>query len=542
MTIYSKLLYLSLFFLTITSGIFESLSFFIFESIITILFFTIILKEKKLTITKVSSFVIYIFLILIVVGLIQGINYHSLAQAKIYLPFSLCPFLTLQDVNFLFAYLMLFLIIIQLFKTDEQTDKFLHTLLILFGIIVLILNFFPKDEFCTFFVCKREESKYIGLFFNRNSAGAFCSLAFFVSLSVMLYDFLKIKITNNKQKTKNIIIFILEFILTSFLFYHIIISLSRGAFLATLLTLFAFINLFIFYFIKDKKKKICYIVIILFMLTTTGFVILKNISAINNSSERYNTKSELKRLLYYKSAFNILKEYPLTGIGLSCSKLSNGYLKIPEQNIYLHNDWLEILLGVGYPISILILFLILLIIINLTKKIKTFEEDKRIKFICLCCGLLSFCIASSVDFHFHLPTTAFLFFSILAIVCSTYFNNNNKTKTLIINKKNIFLFLIPLFILIFMLNIELKKAIAWHYACFEPDIIKRRENCVKYSGHPEYLQRLVETYYELMFDKTTSSTLKDEYKYRTNLLSKRYLTLYPYNEEMIYIYDKTKQK
>ena len=177
MTIYSKLLYLSLFFLAITSGIFESLSFFIFESIITILFFTIILKEQKLTITKVSSFVIYIFLILIVVGLIQGINYHSLAQAKIYLPFSLCPFLTLQDVNFLFAYLMLFLIIIQLFKTDEQTDKFLHTLLILFGIIVLILNFFPKDEFCTFFLCKREESKYIGPFFNRNSAGAFCSFS-----------------------------------------------------------------------------------------------------------------------------------------------------------------------------------------------------------------------------------------------------------------------------------------------------------------------------------------------------------------------------
>jgi O-antigen ligase len=108
-------------------------------------------------------------------------------------------------------------------------------------------------------------------------------------------------------------------------------------------------------------------------MVISSFAIYKNIDAINEYSQRSTGISEQTRLKLYDMSFNILKDYSVTGIGFaSFPILIDKYLE-EELNAYpeyLHNDWLELLLDVGYPIYILFLLFVCIIIFLFLRRIK----------------------------------------------------------------------------------------------------------------------------------------------------------------------------
>ena len=541
-TFIKTLFFILLFFLPLSFAGTESWSFFIFQSLITFIFCYLLLTNKYFCISNVSKVITYIFFILIILGIVQSFNQKTVIDEISFVPFSLCSFYTIKEISYIFTFFVVFFITTQLFQSYKQTKNLTLIILTASTIVMLLCLFYPKGEYIKFFLGVNFSGAF-GSFVNRNSAGAFLSLSFFVSLAFLLSNIIEYK-NEKKEKNEYIVKISLQTILSILFLFSVIFVRSRGAMLATFISVFFLATLYSIFFTHSTKTRIRNLLITIILFIISSVCIYNNLDIINNYTQRTtNGISEQIRINLYDGAINMLKEYPLTGVGFAAFPVAiNKYLtrELTTWTQNLHNDWLELIVGIGFPFGILVILLIFYITLILILRIRNLDRGRRIFFICLCSGALTFCLASFVDFHFHICANAFLFFIILAIITTATFHKE-KTKNIRIKAY----IKVPFICLSFaVLYFSFNNAMAWKYMVFGENLILEHkisyyEKALNYSKDPRYIQKLIITYYNTYFDKNLDTKKKDEFKQKANSLSKQYLMKYPFDKQISNIYQYT---
>ena len=528
-----------LFFVPLSFAGTEPWAFFIFQSVISFIFIYLLFVNEKFKFTLPALFINTVFFIFIVLAFMQILNHHSIVQQKNLIPFTVSPYNTLKELNTVFTYMIFFIVVNQMFYRLEKIKKLLYLTLAVSGIVMLIGLCFPKGEYIKFFLGTGSLGNF-GPFTNRNNAGVFLSMSLFISLSLMFYNFLRYpKYLIENKKSEFIVIQIVNITISLMLLISVILTRSRGAMLATFISIFVFTYLYGYYLSKTLKQKVFRILTAFIIMIISSVIIYQNIDAINEYSQRTTGTSEQTRLKLYDMSFDILKDYPVTGIGFAAFPvLTDKYLEedlkaYPE---YLHNDWLELLVDVGYPVYTIFLLFVFVIIFLFFKRIKYLSDKKKILFIGLFSACCSICVGSFVDFHFHIPANAMMFFVCLGILSSLSFHKDKKHYGFNNNfvVKSVWILLTVSFIFF-----SCKNVVSWKYYIFSKNMPKQQEieylgKATEISNNPRYLQLYIITLYNYCI---TDENIMSEKKDYLNSLIYNYLKLYPYNREISKVYN-----
>lgn len=527
-----------LFFVPLSFAATEPWAFFIFQLTISFIFLYMLFKKHKFCFSLPAVMVFLSFIFLIIIALIQLLNHHTIIQHKSLIPFTVSPFHTLNELNNIFTYMMLFFVSLQLFDRFEKIKKLLYMLMIVSSIVMIIGLCFPNGEYIKFFLGSSSLGNF-GPFTNRNNAGTFLSMSFFIFISVTFYNFLKCKkyIIQGKKK-EFVIVQIINITLSLMLLISVILTRSRGAMAATFLSIFVFLFLYFYFFSNGLKVRFVKLTTVFLFFLISCFIIYKNIDAINAYSNRTSGLSEQTRIELYKMSLDILKDFPMTGIGVAAFQVTVDKYFEKELNAYpqyLHSDWLELATGIGYPLSIIIFFTFFIFIIILIKRIKFLSDKKKIFFIGLLSAIISISLASTVDFHFHIPANAVLFIICLAVLCSLSFYKDNKNINL---ELNIFFKMLVVVCVAGLMFFSLKNIISWRCYTFAKNMPKEQK--LEYykktafsSENPKYMENyIISKYNYCIKDKS----LFDDNKNEIEKLSYEYLKKYPFNKKISKIY------
>lgn len=524
------LLIILIFFIPMAFAGTEPWAFLILQTIIFIILSKLLIKKSSYALTKPAIIISSIFILLIAVSFIQILNYQSILGKGYFFPFSVCPVFTMQELMMFFVYFALFFIITQYFESSEQQNKILLFITISSLIVAVTGLSFPNGEYVRFFL-DNDLNFAFGSFVNRNNAGSFLSVSFFITFAFLLPKFLGYK--NFKH-----ILFVLLWLL---LIFSIIFTRSRGAMLGTFISLFVFLFLLTWFLSKNIKERIVKLFIICLLFFISSFWLYNNIDTINKFTNRHTGGfSEQARTSLYKAGFDILKDFPYTGVGIGAFSVSvNKYLDIELEQYpkRLHSDWLELLVGIGYPSGILFFILVLITVFLFLIKIKTLDISKKIKFIALLCAVLSMSVSCIIDFHLHIPANAVLFFITLALLSSSSFYKDE------IKYYRFSTVIKIIFCLLFSVTIyfSIKDTMAWRATIFAKKLalenkIKNYEYAVNLSDNPRYAYALGLFYYDATKDNSFTNEQKKEYFQKVQVLATNNLKKYPFNKDFSYLY------
>lgn len=524
------LLIILIFFLPLAFAGTEPWSFLILQTGIFAILCFLLSTKKKYAFTKPSIIISCIFFVLIIISCVQILNFHTILEKGRLIPLSICPIFTLQELMIFVLYFSIFFIITQNFENAENQNKILLFSLISSFIIAVIGLSAQNGEYIQFFLGDKINFAF-GPFVNRNNAGSFLSAAFFMALAVILPKF-----SDNSAGKK-----ILLLIMCSLLLVSVIFTRSRGAMLSAFISLFIFLFLTSFYLSKNIKTRIIKLSFVCLLFFISSLYLYKNTETINKFSKRHTGGfSEQARLSLYKAGFGMLKDFPLTGVGMGAFSISiNKYLnmEIEQYPKRLHNDWLELLVGIGYPLGILLFLLFLFNMYLFLRQIKILDNAKKIKFIALLCAVFSMSVSCIVDFHLHIPANAVLFFISLALLSSSSFY-----------KDTVKYYRLPavikiIFCLLFILTVyfSLKDAMAWRMTVFAKKLslenkITNYERAIGLSDNPRYAYALGLFYYEAAKSDLFANEKKQEYLKKADELTVTNLKKYPFNSDFSYLY------
>lgn len=525
------LLIILIFFIPLAFAGTEPWAFLILQTGIFIVLLKLLIKKSAYALTKPAIAISIIFILLIAVSFIQILNYHSILEKGQFFPFSICPVFTMQELMMFLVYFSLFFIITQYFESSEEQNKILLFITISSLIVAVIGLSFPKGEYVRFFL-DNDINFAFGSFVNRNNAGSFLSVSFFIASAFILPKFLGYK--NFKH--------ILFAILCLLLLLSIIFTRSRGAMLGTFISLFVFLFLTVWFLSKNIKVRIVKLFFVCLLFFISSFWLYNSVAIINNFSKRHvGDFSEQARTSLYKAGFDILKDFPYTGVGIGAFSVSiNRYLdmELEQYPKRLHSDWLELLVGIGYPTGILFFLLVLVTVFLLLKTIKTLDTAKKIKFIALFCAVFSMSVSCMVDFHMHIPANAVLFFITLGLLSSsTFYKYEVKYYKLPVIIKIIFCLLFTVTV-----YFSVKDTIAWRATIFAKKLslenkIKNYEYALSLSNNPRYAYALGLFYYDATRkDNSFTNEQKKEYFQKVQVLTTNNLKKYPFNKDFSYLY------
>lgn len=532
------------FFVPLSFAATEPWAFLVLQMSVSFILIYLLFRRHAFVFSLPSKIISFIFVFLITICCIQLFNPHTITQQSTMFPFTICSFYTLNELINLVTYFILFIVVTQLFEMYNKLEKLLFILFVSASIVMIIAICFPKGEYIKFFLGSHLFGTF-GPFVNRNSAGIFLSMSFFVALSFTINKIFEYKkYIHQNKKTEFIIRQSIQILFSIALLVSVVLTRSRGAMLATFLSIFSFLLVISYYLPSIFKTRIKYIIIICVLFVISSFYIYKNMDIINVYSGRVSGGfSEQARKMLYTSALDMLEDYPLTGIGVAAFPVAiNKYLEksldaYPE---HLHNDWLELILGIGYPAGIVFIILMLVLIYILIMRIKFLRTNKKIYFIGLLSAALSLSLGSLVDFHLHIPANAFIFFIILGLLSVSSFYKD-KVKYFNIN---LYIKICVTIVIIYLLYFSVRNTLAWKYFVFGENLSAQSkiiyyEKGVSFSNNPRYLEKLILVYYNTYFNKDFSVQEKQYYSQKANILSKEFLQKYPFNKQMTIIYHYT---
>ena len=231
-----------------------------------------------------------------------------------------------------------------------------------------------------------------GFFPDPHTFSFFMGLCFFICLGYFAWE--------KKWKWK-----VLAGISTVFMFLATVLSFSRGAYLGMLLgSLFFFIILAVKFF--GKTGKIAIVGVALAFLLSIFFqeTIQNRLTSVFNPKEGSNTE----RIKNWKQAFEIVRNYPLSGIGLGNYTFYIDPSSKERSSIYAHNTFLDIAAETGILNGLLFIFLIL---ISLSRS----AISKNILNLGIASGLTHFLVHSIFDTPIWSPQVMVVLLVILAL-------------------------------------------------------------------------------------------------------------------------------
>ena len=493
----------------------------------------ILFKKHSFIITPVSKIVLYMLGFLILLAFLQLFNQHNFLQKPAYLPFTLCRYYSLEGLSLLFSVSMLYFALTQTAKHTEEIKKII-LIMTVNAVIVTLISIGFRTEFIYYFSGVKMLAAF-GPFASRNHGGQFVMISFFLSLFLWLPHFILVK--KQRLPRKNIYYFIFSIIL----FASVFATHSRGGVIALILGLFILLFLCVLYSHKQSYEKISFLTV-----ATIIFMVLIHLIITYSTTfglRQFWTGSDSARLGLYSAAIDMLGDFPYTGVGFDAfSTAIDAYIPFALKTFprYLHNDWLELLLSFGYIAGTIILWLIFVIIFDITKLFKNLEPKKQIRLFILCAGLSGFTFTGIVDFPFHLPACAFLFFITLAFVSANTFTAKAKEIYLPVIFK-----IVLICLSCFLLWQNFQYVCAWRNFVFvrqfAPQIqAKELSTSLEYYPSPKYIRHALTGKYRLFKSKTITEEQRQEIKEDIHYLAGFYLQQYPQDATLSRLFVLTK--
>ncbi|MCR5504374.1 MAG: O-antigen ligase family protein [Elusimicrobiaceae bacterium] len=480
----------------------------------------LLFHKQEFSFNSLSKTILSLLIFIIVLAFIQLFNQHNFLQKPAYIPFTLCKYYSLEGLSLLFSLSMLYFALTQTVKKAKEI-KILILILTINAIITSFVGIGFRTEYISYLAGQNITSAF-GPFTSRNHGAQFVMIAFFLSLFLWVPHCILAK--GQRLPNKNIWYLLFSIIL----FISVFFTHSRGGVIALVLGLFVFSLLYFLFFAQTTHKKIIYSTLTIFTFMISIHLIITYSTVLG--LRQFWGGSDNARLALYTAAINMLKDFPFTGVGFDAfSAAIDAYIPFTLKAFprYLHNDWLELLLSFGYLFGSVILGFILVIIYKIIKLFKDLEPKKKIRLFILCAALSGFTFTGVVDFPFHLPACALLFFCTLAFTSAKSFSKSSKeidipfiVKIVIVCCAGILLWF----------NFQYVKA--WRNFVFVKQLapkIQAKELNLSLELYPSpiYIRHALNGKHILLKSKTITEEEREELKKETHLLTAKYLEQYP---------------
>lgn len=515
----------------------EPWAFSVLQGGIVLSFLAVIVTNRHLYATPALKMVTWVLGFLIVCALVQSVFPRTILEGPALHPFTFMPLFTWEHASLFATYLALVWLVVQVYPSYEESSHLLFVLMLAGVAVALCAVGFSRGEYIYKLTGIRGG---VGPFLNRNHAGVFFALAAVSSLGFLCarqLRYAKMMARNERHA------FYIQQLLLGLVFAGLSASVfatrSRGGMLAWLVGVFSY-SFLCFWAVPPKlKKRLKGLFITLFVLGLVGWFISTHIEAINEFAHRTGGTSEGIRKMLYQAAWQLLKEYPLFGIGIGAMPVViTSYTAFPlhEYIERLHCDWLEILLGVGWIGGAILAFFISGFVWIVLRRLKRLDTRKQLFFAGLLSALLVMCVGSTVDFHFFIPGVAFEFFIILGLVCSpTFYKHYTHIKHIYRWQKGILVLVCAA-----VLYVPTQHTLAWRLFLFGRGLKEEAKIQVFQQGlahypSPRYALRLANAYFNAgVYAKDPAQ--KAAYYGQAHSLATQYLQKYPREKELSILY------
>jgi len=262
---------------------------------------------------------------------------------------------------------------------------------------------------------RHEHNSYLEkILINRRVFATFISPNIFASYVVMMLFVTMGLLNYSEVRKKSTYIIAIIVMALSLLFTK-----SFGGILAfaTTLLLFCYYSLQILGLRELGKQKIKLgIAFVVFSLIVISAVFLLRDRLLQFFNLRHADNSIVHRFLYWKASLNIIKGFPLTGVGWAQLGVLYGFYKPHYANIsyYSHNVFLQVLVELG-PLGLSCFLLILIMFLkHAPVAIRNNSEQKWIRIGLFCAGC-SFLIHNLIDLSFYFSQAAFFWWMVLGL-------------------------------------------------------------------------------------------------------------------------------
>lgn len=335
-----------------------------------------------------------------------------LAIAQYAFGLSVYPYLTKIDLLLWGAYLILFFLTVQSFRTVEQGKQFAWFLATLAFLVSLfaIAQHFTFNGRLYWFVALPPAAAPFGPYVNHNHFAGFLELAVLPGLALLMFSCV--------PREKRVLLGLFTIVSIGAL----LLSASRGGIFGFL---FGFVALCGFAGVFARKSRALAIAGLIVVLSGAVIVWLGARHTIGRF-ERMTVASEMGpdgRLTFYQGTWRIFVSHPWAGTGLGT--FETAYPRYETEysgNIivnHAHDDYLELLSDMGMLGGFCMLALIVLLFWRGLARLRS--SGGRLA-RAVTAGSLAACSAlllhSFVDFNFHIPSNALLFLLLAALATS----------------------------------------------------------------------------------------------------------------------------
>ena len=542
MNLFFKLMIgLLLFFVTFAFAGTEPWAFSILQYGLFIVALGVAFTSRTLCATRPLKVFSYLMLFLTGFALLQCCFPRTLLEGTSWYPGTIIPLYTMETASLFITYMIATWLVVQLYPSSESARRFLLVIIVCGCAVALCAAALPKGGYL-FALLKSRQG--VGPFVNRNHAGVFLAMCAVGMLTYFWVSYIEYsrKILANQAKSFYIRQFCLALVFLG-LCASVISTRSRGGMLALSVGIFTYTFLCVWAIPLKMRKRLKGFFITLTALALVSGWVTTHLPQINAFAQRSSGVSEMKRKMFYRSTFRALKDYPYFGTGLGSTPLViHNYFEWGEKKYvnYLHCDWLEILLGMGYVGVLPVLLLLGWLAWIFLRRLKALQTRKQFFYSGLLSMMTVMCVGSMTDFDFFIPANAFLFFLIAGLACAPSFYKGHTHLLHMGWFKQVLLVLLC----VIALWVPTRKTIAWRLL-FQGRGLRPQarsfvyEKAVPYYPSPRNALRLGITYYNA---GVHSKNLELRYAYwrQANRVAKMYLERYPKDKELSLLYVRTR--
>jgi len=504
----------------------------------------VLFNPGAVVITRQAKPVLFIFLFLILLGAVQTFFPQTLLSAPPGYPVTLMRLFTLEHISMLITHGALAGLVSQIFPSQNHIKYLLAWIIFCVLAVAICANSFTRGEYIYYFTGVRGG---IGPFLNRNHAAVFLGLGAISTLGWLFFrqtspDRYRM---HRQQRHRFYVEQMCGWLVFTGLFLSVIFTRSRGGILSTLAGIFCFAFLMTGLLPKKSRDKLKGVALTGICCAGTTYWILTHIEWINAFAYRAKDYSAEIRVMLYHAALDLLGQFPLWGIGLGAMPVAlppyfsfslNRYVE------HLHNDWLELALGVGYAGSAVVACALLGFIFLLCWRMNQLPRHKLAIFCAACSGLFAMSVGSTVDFHFFIPANALLFFILLGIVCAPTFDKHHLTSL----RLPVLVRVCLAIILSASIYIPLQKTMAWRCVLFGKGLkqeakLEQYHRALDYFPAPRYAVNLGNSYFNASLHAKDPQE-KDALRQEAFEIAHTYLKQYPKEPALSKLYVRTRPK
>ncbi len=540
MTLFIKIIVAVLVFFTPFSfAATEPWAFSILQGLVLLAWILLVFRHE-MAFVSLGKWVLGVFGVLIGIALIQTFFPRTLLQEPVPYPVTLMPLYTWEHISLFVTYGAVVVLVMQVFQSLREVKQLLGILALGAATVGICAMVCPNGEYIQLFTGTRHYWGAIGPFINRNHAGLFFVMNGLLFLGLFFTNQLNCKQVIGRDQHRSFIIRQgCMVVIMVMMMVGAIMTRSRGAMLALWVGSFAYAFLCFWAVPHATKKRLKGFFYTIVLLCVSGAWIYTHIPDINEFAHRSPTATEQTRQMLYRSAGRILADYPLWGIGIGALPVvipSYVEWRLPQYIERLHNDWLEIVVGIGYGGAALLVIGLCGFVRQSLRRLKHLQPDKQVLFAALLSTLLAMGVGSTVDFHFFIPGCALVFFLVLGAVLSPTFHKGQVH----ILRSGWLIKILLLAMLAGAMWVPLQKTRGWRSFAFGKGLktdgkLQAYQRGLSYYPSPRYAVRLANAYYNA--GRRAKDPLEKEYYWMLSLdLAQTYLQRYPKDKELSKLY------